>query len=70
MLPITTANNLYSAIGSISSDIVSGALPYIYVICGIFVAMYAIDEIHFWFFSDYPERIKKLKEKGVKGFWF
>ena len=67
MLPITTASDLYSAIGTISSDIFSGLRPYLFVICGIFIAWYAIEEIRFWFFSDYPERARKLREKGIKG---
>jgi hypothetical protein len=66
MLPITTANSLYSAIGAISSDIIAGLAPYLYVVAGIFVAWFAISEIMFWF-SDYPERAEKLKEKGIRG---
>ena len=58
-LIIPTSTSTLSEIGTVSQDMFSTILPYLYVIIGIILAFYIIETIRFWM-SDFPERYNKL----------
>ena len=55
----------YSELGTVSGNVFSSLLPYLYVICGIVMTFYIIETIKFWF-SDYPERYEKLEKEKLQ----
>jgi hypothetical protein len=45
LLGTTTASALYSAIGGVSADVIAGALPYVYVVAGLFIAFWVVKKL-------------------------
>ena len=67
MLPTTTtANQIYTGIGAISADVIQGALPYLYVVAGLFIAFWVIKKLTDLFMFDKRDKIySKMVERGT-----
>jgi hypothetical protein len=61
----TSSSAILASFGLVSTSIFSSLTGWIYLIAGVFVAWWAIESIYLLFFSDYPERAKKLRDKGI-----
>jgi hypothetical protein len=66
LIATSTANNIFSQFGIVSTSVFSSASAWLYLIAGLFVAWFMIESIQLIFFSDYPRRAKELRKKGVK----
>jgi hypothetical protein len=60
-LIIPTSTSTFPEIATVSQDMFSSILPYLYTIIGIVLAFYIIETIRFWM-SDYPERYNRLED--------
>ena len=66
MLPTTTATHIYTGIGAISADVIQGALPYLYVVAGLFIAFWVIKKLTDLFMFDKRDKIySKMVERGT-----
>lgn len=59
---IPTSTTTLQDLGTVSSDTFSSILPYLYLIAGILLAFYILENIRFWT-SDYPQRYTDLEKR-------
>lgn len=45
LLGTTTASALYAGIGTVSADVIAGALPYVYLVAGLFIAFWVVKKL-------------------------